>query len=228
MASDIAGLFTSPESIRQKRLDEIAAQQAANARMGGSWDSLLGQIAASGNTTGAMLAEAGSSMFGLKTPEEAKAAAIEGMAAGIDTNTPEGLQLFARKLNEQGMTAEAIKVFEIAKAREAQQLDMEYKKKQMKNLKEDPDWDIKVIGSEYDPRSMTTKSKYAWVNRRTQETRPISAEEAQTAGADTVGGVTLETSPEQVQDWVKQTQDKYRKRWAKDDLIGPTDGTEAR
>lgn len=187
MASDIAGLFTSPEAVRQKRLDEIAAQQAANARMGGSWDSLLGQIAASGNTTGAMLAEAGSSMFGLKTPEEAKAAAIEGMAAGIDTNTSEGLQLFARKLNEQGMTAEAIKVFEIAKAREAQQLDMDYKRKQMKNLKEDPDWEFKKIDEQATPWGM--QAVYGWVNRRTQEIkgRTTNPAEGGDAGTDKKG-----------------------------------------
>lgn len=167
MASDIAGLFTSPESIRQKRLDEIAAQQAANARMGGSWDSLLGQIAASGNTTGAMLAEAGSSMFGLKTAEEAKAAQIQDMAAGIDTSTPQGLQLFARMLNNQGMTAEAIKVYDLAKAREAQQLDMDYKRKQMKNLKEDPDWEFKKIDEQATPWGM--QAVYGWVNKRTQE-----------------------------------------------------------
>jgi len=107
--ADLGGLFTSPDEIRAKRFDSILENQAATARMGGSMAGLLGQVAAGGYNTGALLAEGAAGMFGLKTPEEAKAEQVQSMFADIDSITnPDQLLDRARKLSEMGYLKEAI------------------------------------------------------------------------------------------------------------------------
>ena len=112
MATNIAGLFTSPEELRQQRIADIERQRQAISGMGGSWDSLLGQVAASGGLIGNQLAENAAGMFGMKTAEEAKAAQLQDMANNYDLNTSTGLASFAKQLNDMGMTKEAIMVMD--------------------------------------------------------------------------------------------------------------------
>ena len=112
MANELAGMFTTPEQLRQKRINDLMMQQAAVSRMGGSMDQLLGQVAAQGNVVGGALTEAGRSLFGLQTPEEAKAASLNEMAGQYDLTTSAGLGEFAKQLNDMGMTKEALMVMD--------------------------------------------------------------------------------------------------------------------
>lgn len=112
MATNIAGLFSNPNDIRAERLNELAQQRQAISNMGGSMSDLLGQVAAGGGATGAMMAEGLGGMFGLKTREEQKAAQLNDMASTFDLNTSAGLASFAKQLNDMGMTKEAIMVMD--------------------------------------------------------------------------------------------------------------------
>lgn len=108
---DISGMFTSPQEIRQARLDDLRKRQAANSQMGGSYNQLLGQIAAGGGVTGGMLAEGLGRAFGMKSAEEAQAEKIQSVAAGLD-NTPESWNAFAKQLNNMGLMEQAMKALE--------------------------------------------------------------------------------------------------------------------
>jgi hypothetical protein len=112
MATNLAGLFSNPNDIRAARIDELAQQRQAISNMGGSMSDLLGQVAAGGGATGAMMAEGLGGMFGLKTREEQKAAQLNDMASNFDLNTSTGLASFAKQLNDMGMTKEAIMVMD--------------------------------------------------------------------------------------------------------------------
>lgn len=108
--ADITGMFQDPNAIRQARINDIAKQYQATANMGGSMNQLLGQVAASGSNVGSLMAEGAAGMFGMTTPEEAKAAQLNEMSGNFDLNTSEGLTAFAKQLNDMGMTKEAIMV----------------------------------------------------------------------------------------------------------------------
>ena len=114
MADNIAGLFTNPNSYRDARLDELMKQRAAIGQMGGSMSGLLGQVAAGGGATGAMMAEGLGGLFGLSAPEEKKAAELQAMAesGAYDLGTSEGLANFAKDLNGLGYTKEALMVMD--------------------------------------------------------------------------------------------------------------------
>ena len=117
MANTFEGLFTSPDEIRSKRLDDIIANQAATARMGGSMDALLGQVAAGGYNTGALMAEGAAGMFGLTTPEESKAMKLQKMMSDIqNSNDPDALLGAAAEMNKMGMTREAVLVADRARS----------------------------------------------------------------------------------------------------------------
>ena len=116
MATTFEGLFTSPDEIRSKRLDDIIASQAATARMGGSMDALLGQVAAGGYNTGALMAEGTAGMFGLTTPEESKAMKLQKLMTDIqNSNDPDALLGAAAEMNKMGMTREAVLVADRAR-----------------------------------------------------------------------------------------------------------------
>ncbi len=110
MAINYEGLFVDPAELRSQRWGDIQKERAQIAQMGGSMNQLLGQVAAGGANTGRAMAEAAGGMFGLKTPEEARAAKLNQMASNFDTSTSEGLAQFAKALNDAGMTKEAVVV----------------------------------------------------------------------------------------------------------------------
>ena len=56
MANTIAGMFADPNSFRDERLDALMKQRQQISNMGGSMNQLLGQVAAGGGATGAMMA----------------------------------------------------------------------------------------------------------------------------------------------------------------------------
>ena len=117
MASLLEGMFTTPQDIRNKRMDELLAERQAIGRMGGSFDQLLGQVAAGGSATGAMLAEGTAGMFGLQTPEEAKAIKVQGLMKGLQGNTdPQAYYSAAKQLNDMGYIRESIALIEQGKA----------------------------------------------------------------------------------------------------------------
>lgn len=112
MADNFAGMFRDPRSYRDERLQDLMQQRQAISNMGGSMSQLLGQVAAGGGATGAMMAEGLGGMFGMKTREEAQAQQLQDMASKIDMNEPEDLNQFAMALNSLGMTKEAVQVLE--------------------------------------------------------------------------------------------------------------------
>jgi hypothetical protein len=112
MANTIAGMFADPNSFRDERINDLIKQRQAISNMGGSMNQLLGQVAAGGGATGAMMAEGLGGMFGMSTPEEQKAAELQAMAENMDLTTSTGLAEFAKMLNGLGYTKEAIQVLE--------------------------------------------------------------------------------------------------------------------
>jgi len=125
--ADLGGLFTSPDEIRANRLDNILANQAATARMGGSMDALLGQVAAGGYNTGALLAEGTAGMFGLTTPEEKKAMEVQKLMTTVkDSNDPDAYFSAAKQLNAMGFSKEAL--FLTKEGRDIRNTELSYKK----------------------------------------------------------------------------------------------------
>lgn len=112
MANEYAGMFTDPNSFRDKRIDDMMAQRGQINQMGGSMSQLLGQVAAGGGATGQMMAEAAAGMFGMSTPEERKAAELRAMGESFDPTNPQAMADFASALNGLGYTAEAVKVLD--------------------------------------------------------------------------------------------------------------------
>lgn len=125
MANTIAGMFADPNSFRDERLNDLMKQRQAIGQMGGSMNQLLGQVAAGGGATGAMMAEGLGGMFGMKTAEEAKAHNIKNlfdetvaMSDGeFNLDTAENLNYFAKKLNDLGYAKEAMQMLEAAQKR---------------------------------------------------------------------------------------------------------------
>jgi hypothetical protein len=184
MASLIEGMFSDSSAIRQKRLADLQEQNAKRKQM-----SLLNQVAAG---RGNLIAEGIAGMFGLKTAAEDKADQIKDMASNLNLETPQGLALFARMLNNQGMTEEAMKVAklaqelkdkEVAAKRQSElddlnrrkgEADIQYKKKLTETMKRpSPDWQWKVVGKEFNPTTYQEESVYGWVNPRTQEVKRV-------------------------------------------------------
>lgn len=193
MANTIAGMFADPNSFRDERLNDLMKQRQSIGQMGGSMNQLLGQVAAGGGATGAMMAEGLGGMFGMKTANEAKAAQIQDMASNLNLETPQGLALFARMLNNQGMTEEAVKVFELAKAREEAELNRQVKEKSLK------DRNIKVINSFYDPLKGVTVNEYGYWDPELGKVVKLSPSEA-AAVEGQEGDVKIGTTAESLQE----------------------------
>lgn len=193
MANTIAGMFADPNSFRDERLNDLMKQRQSIGQMGGSMNQLLGQVAAGGGATGAMMAEGLGGMFGMKTANEAKAAQIQDMASNLNLETPQGLALFARMLNNQGMTEEAVKVFELAKAREESELNRQVKEKSLK------DRNIKVINSFYDPLKGVTVNEYGYWDPELGKVVKLSPSEA-AAVEGQEGDVKIGTTAESLQE----------------------------
>lgn len=176
MADNFAGMFRDPRSYRDERLNQLMQDRMAISGMGGSMSQLLGQVAAGGGATGAMMAEGLGGMFGLKTREEDKAAQLQDLASNFDLRTPEGMRGMARQLNNLGMTEEAIKLVDLANARENTSLDLEYKRKRNEDYAKDPDWQWTSLGTVVDPTTFEKKTVYGWVNARTQEVKRVGTD----------------------------------------------------
>jgi len=154
MANTIAGMFADPNSFRDERLNDLMKQRQAISNMGGSMNQLLGQVAAGGGATGAMMAEGLGGMFGLKTAEEAKAHDIKNlfdetvaMSDGeFNLDTPENLNYFAKKLNDLGYTKEAMQMLEAAQKRREEGLQERLTKARVK-VAEEGQFKPVVIGS---------------------------------------------------------------------------------
>ena len=137
MASLLEGMFTTPQDIRNKRMDELLAERQAIGRMGGSFDQLLGQVAAGGSATGAMLAEGTAGMFGLQTPEERKAAEIQKLMTSLqDVTDPQAYYAAARKLNDMGFTREALAVTGLGSEKLKEQQSTEMHTKSLENIEQ--------------------------------------------------------------------------------------------
>lgn len=114
MANDYSGLFTTPQELQANALNQLQKRQAAISGMGGSYDALLGQIAAGGGTTGAMMAQGIKSMFGLKSGEEMAAERTQERLkkAGNDYH---GLMSLGKELMNEGDMKQAYAVMQLAK-----------------------------------------------------------------------------------------------------------------
>lgn len=158
----IAGMFTDPEIIRRKRIAEIAAAQGQAPR-GGSISDLNAMVAGGGYNTGRMMAEGIAGMFGMKTPEEDQAAQLRDMVSNmnVDISTSKGKMLVAKLLNRQGLTEQAMKMFELGKAQEAEELDMQVKRAGLEKR------NIQVIGQRYNEDSMSLENVYGYYDPTT-------------------------------------------------------------
>jgi len=114
MAVDYSGLFVSPDELRQQKLAGLQKRQTAISGMGGSMDALLGQIAAGGGTTGAMMAQGLGSMFGLKTNQEMQAEKMQQRLAQAQGDYS-GLMALSQELMNDGNMKDAYAVMSMAK-----------------------------------------------------------------------------------------------------------------
>ena len=95
------GMFTTPEEIRSSRLQGMRDNYESRKSL-----PLLQQVAAG---QGALMAEGVAGLFGLKSPEEAKASKVQQMMATLkDSNDPDAILRVAAELNKMGMTKEAL------------------------------------------------------------------------------------------------------------------------
>lgn len=196
MADNFAGMFRDPRSYRDERLNDLIKQRQAISGMGGSMSQLLGQVAAGGGATGAMMAEGLGGMFGMKTREEDKAAQLQDLASNFDLRTPEGMRGMARQLNNLGMTEEAIKLVDLANARENTALDLEYKRKRNEDYAKDPEWQWTSLGTVVDPQTFEKKTVYGWVNARTQEVKRVGTDPEPEMPSNKPAGSTIKATPE--------------------------------
>jgi hypothetical protein len=185
--ADITGMFRDPNAIRQARIDDIAKQYQNTAQMGGSMNQLLGQVAAAGSNVGNLMAEGAAGMFGMTTPEEAKAAQIQSIVKGMNTSDPEHLAEIARQFNNLGYTEEAIKIMGLRKdAIDALNAEDDRKRKIKREV--DGTWEWKVIDQIIDING-NRQSVYGWVNPVTQQvkgrsTNPNPEDSSPTAGSN--------------------------------------------
>jgi len=95
------GMFTTPEELRSSRLQGMQADYESRKSL-----PLLQQVAAG---QGALMAEGVAGLFGLKSPEESRAAKVQKMMAGLqNSNDPKAILSVASELNKMGMTKEAL------------------------------------------------------------------------------------------------------------------------
>lgn len=113
MATDYSGLFTTPQELQASRINALRNRQAQISGMGGSYDALLGQIAAGGGTTGAMMAEGIRGMFGLQSPQEAKAAQMQERLKGAEGDY-NGLMVLGKELMNDGNMKDATAIMQMA------------------------------------------------------------------------------------------------------------------
>lgn len=114
MANDYSGLFTTPQELQANTLNQLQKRQAAISGMGGSYDALLGQIAAGGGTTGAMMAQGIKSMFGLQTQPEMQAQKMQDRLAAAKGDYA-GLMALGQELMNDGNMKDAYAVMSMAK-----------------------------------------------------------------------------------------------------------------
>jgi len=114
MATDYSGLFTTPQELQANTLNQLQKRQAAISGMGGSMDALLGQIAAGGGTSGAMMAQGIKSMFGLKSSAEMQAAKMQERLAQAKGDYA-GLMTLGQELMNDGNMKDAYAVMKMAK-----------------------------------------------------------------------------------------------------------------
>lgn len=151
MVNSIVGsLFSNPEDIKAERQKELQAQMLkAQTPLTGSIDSLLGSVVASGAARGNMLGNQVRGMFGVQSPEEQKAAQVQGMVKSVtDFNDPEQLKQLAQQLNNAGMTKEAVQVLELyRKAVSDKQAQEDRSRKQAKEIGEKRQYPVTVYKS---------------------------------------------------------------------------------
>jgi hypothetical protein len=112
MANDFMGMFTTPQEIRQKQLD---AERAAYDKAMLSGDAFM-----QGQAMGRRIGGSVGGMMGMTSTEEAKAQNIKNLFdetvamrdGEFNLDTSDNLAYFAKKLNDLGYTAEAVKVLE--------------------------------------------------------------------------------------------------------------------
>lgn len=121
MANDaFGGLFTTPEEIKQARMDKITA--AEDALLGGS---LLNQVAAAGTLAGRKIGERMGSMFGLQTAAEQQAAKVQDVVSGVQWDDMKSVGEAAKILNGMGNIKGSLAV--LGKGQEIAKQDMAFK-----------------------------------------------------------------------------------------------------
>jgi hypothetical protein len=102
------GLFSTPEEVRNTRLEEIRRLQQDNAPKGFNFGVSLGQG----------MRESANNILGITDPMEAKAAELQAMMQSVDPNDPTSLMQMAKMMNELGYTKEAIELLKLADQRQ--------------------------------------------------------------------------------------------------------------
>ena len=119
------GMFSTPEQLRAKRVDELINQRNQINQMGGSMSQLLGQVAAGGGATGAMMAELAGNVFGMKTAEEAKAEKVNSIMSGVNWMDDASVTGAVSQFVKMGEPEAALRVKEYADAERKRALEEE-------------------------------------------------------------------------------------------------------
>lgn len=119
------GMFSTPDQLRAKRIDELMNQRNQINQMGGSMSQLLGQVAAGGGATGAMMAELAGQTFGMKTAEEAKAEKVNSIMSGVNWMDDASVTGAVSQFVKMGEPEAALRVKEYADAERKRALDEE-------------------------------------------------------------------------------------------------------
>ena len=195
MASIFDGMFTSPEEVKNKRMQDIMDARTRLSQSGGSMNQLLGQVAGQGLLTGRSIGEAVGSMAGLSTKSEQKAAELQAMMQSVDPTDPDALANIAKMMNELGYTKEAIAILErrnavLSNQREQEKYKTEKAQGKTRNMYVDT-----VVPARFDKEgnllsAARTESRIitqTWDDKRQEWLPPLPANARPAAGTDGKG-----------------------------------------
>ena len=128
--NQMSGMFVNPADLRRNRINEIMKQQQGLSGLGGSMSGLLGQVAGMGGVTGSMLAEGIAGATGMKTAQEARAEAAQGILQGLDMTDPDSMITAAGELSKRGLTKASYQLLAQAQELKQRQEDVAFREKQ--------------------------------------------------------------------------------------------------
>ena len=195
----LEGMFTTPEEIRGSRLQGMRDNYESRKSL-----PLLQQVAAG---QGALMAEGVAGLFGLKSPEEAKASKVQKMMAGLqNSNDPDAILRVASELNKMGMTKEALFLTDRARQMRQQNTQESRAAAQFKTEQRNAQLQYKTNLLEFNELDRLVKAKPEL--REILSTTDISTPDGRQAAIQAANKVSFDTGMEMMKYF--QAQDKLK------------------